>query len=95
MNIKELLLGFVNGLANVYVILIVIQALASWFREDMLYKFKAFFGFVYSVVVPFLALIKRIFPTSFRGADFSPVLAALLVELARIGIIKLIIAFIK
>jgi YggT family protein len=93
MSIQEFLIKLTGGLADLYMLFIVIRSVMTWFRYEIIYKFKGFFDFIVAAVDPFLGFIRRILPVTIGMLDLSPILALILVSLAKQGMIWLIVRF--
>lgn len=87
---KEILLSTVNAAATSYMILILLRAVLSWV-PSLAVKMGAAAQILYGVVDPFFVLIRRIMPVSGGRVDFAPVVAILLVEVARKALLFVII----
>ncbi len=94
-SLRTLLIDIVQGVATLYMMLVMIRVLMTWLRQDVLAQYHKFFAFVASLTDPFLNFIRRIFPFAIGRVDFSPVLALIIVELVKYGIIRLFILLIK
>ena len=73
-------LRFVDAVYYVYLLLIFVYILLSWFRLPYSTWFSHIERFLYDVVNPFLALFRRFLPTLRLGAmglDLSPMLVIL------------------
>ena len=66
----------VQRLANIYIILIILRAVLSWFAVD---PYNPLYRFLISITEPVLAPIRRILP--FSGIDLSPFIAILLIQI--------------
>jgi YggT family protein len=80
----------VDAAAAIYVLMICIRAFMTWLRPEAIYQFKQFFDLIAGLTDPFLKFIRRFFPVNFGRVDISPVIAVLLVEIARFMLISLI-----
>ncbi|MFP4466408.1 MAG: YggT family protein [Candidatus Goldiibacteriota bacterium] len=87
---KNFILAFIDGLTQIYIILIVIRAFMTWLRQDVVLRFRGFFVFVASLVDPLLLWIRRLFPTAAGGIDIAPIIAILVVMLLKTGFIMLV-----
>ncbi len=74
----ETIIRFVQILANVLVVAIIIRAIISWVmpREN-----SGFTRVLLDVTEPVLAPIRRVLPP-LGGIDFSPILAMILIQIA-------------
>ena len=75
------------NIVNVYVFIIIIWAVLSWFRGR-----KGFVSDLYKaldkIVAPFINLFKRFIPTA-GGMDFSPIIAILILQVLARFIVSL------
>lgn len=78
-----LLNNLIQTIATIYIILIIIRAFMTWIKPEILYAYTSFFAFISAIVDPFLNFIKRFIPIVYRGFDFSPIIAILLVEIIK------------
>ncbi len=78
-----IIINTIQTVVTIYIILIIIRAFMSWIRPEVLYAYNSFFGFVAALVDPFLNIIRRIIPIVYRGFDFSPIIAILIVEILK------------
>ncbi len=70
------MIGLIQSLANLYIIIIIIRAVISWFSVD---PYNPVYRFLILVTEPVLEPIRRILP--FTGVDFSPFVAILLIQI--------------
>jgi len=70
------MISIIQRLANIYVILIILRAVLSWFSIN---PYNSAYRFLINVTEPVLAPIRRILP--FGGIDFSPFIAILLIQI--------------
>ncbi len=80
----------VKAAATCYMILILLRTAFTWIPQFAA-KLGMAAGIITGVVDPFLFFIRKIMPVSAGRVDFAPVVAILLVEVARKGLIFLII----
>jgi YggT family protein len=73
--------NFITGIAkvlsivlNLYMWLIIIRALVSWFSPDL---YNPFYQFLIRITEPVLGYIRRILPMRAAGMDLSPIVALL------------------
>jgi len=85
-----IIINIIQTIATIYIILIIIRAFMSWIRPEVLYAYNSFFAFVSVMTDTFLSLIRRVIPLVFRGIDFTPVVAILIVEILKNAIILLL-----
>ena len=76
--------GFIASLLDIYILIILIRALMSWF---MLNHQSKFYYFLVRITEPVLGPIRRILPR--MRVDFSPVIAIILIQII-ISILNLI-----
>lgn len=88
--IINILINIINTIVTIYIILIIIRAIMTWIRPEVLYAYNSFFAFVSVLTDPFLLFIRRIVPLVFSGFDFTPVVAILIVEIFKNIIIFLL-----
>lgn len=67
---------FLANLIHIYVIIIVIRAVISWFPID---RFNPLYVALIKITEPVLRPIRNLIPTA--GVDFSPFIAILILEL--------------
>jgi YggT family protein len=84
------LYNLLDNLCNVYVIIILIRAIMSWFIRD---PYNPLFRFVISMTEPALAPIRRILP-DMGGMDFSPILLILIIQYLIRGFLLKVLFFI-
>lgn len=83
------LIRLVDWIASVYSLLILIRVLLSWVNPD---PYNQIVQFIYRFTEPLLSRIRRILPNQWGGMiDFSPIIAFLLIELVKRGVIQLLI----
>lgn len=70
------MIGVVQSLANLYIIIIIIRAVMSWFSVN---PYNPVYQFLILITEPVLEPIRRILP--FTGVDFSPFIAILLIQI--------------
>lgn len=79
--------GILVGLIRFYELLIVVYVLMSWFPvRGMLYDVYSVLG---SVVEPYLGIFRRVIP-AFGGIDFSPWVAIIVLDFARVALATLV-----
>lgn len=89
---QEITVSAVNAAATCYMILILLRAAFSWVPQ-LAVKLGEAARIITGLVDPFLSFISRILPVSAGRVDFAPVVAILLVEVARKGLIFLVVRF--
>jgi len=82
-NIHIIIVDIINGMATVYMFLILIRSLMTWLRQEVIAKFFGFFDAVAKVTDPVLNLIRKFFPSYIGRVDLSPFIALLLVEIIK------------
>ncbi|MCX8093556.1 MAG: YggT family protein [Candidatus Goldbacteria bacterium] len=85
-----IIINLIQAIATIYIFLIIIRALMSWIKSEVLYAHSSFFAFVSVLTDPFLNLIRRFIPLIYRGFDFSTVVAIFIVEILKNAIIFLL-----
>jgi len=70
------IMGFIASLLDIYILIILVRALMSWFMIS--YQSK-FYSFLVRITEPVLAPIRRILPR--MRIDFSPVIAIILIQI--------------
>jgi|DewCreStandDraft_4_1066084.scaffolds.fasta_scaffold12520_3 YggT family protein len=78
-----IIINIIHTIAAIYIILIIIRALVTWIKPQILFAYNSFFSFVSSLTDPFLMIIRRFIPVIYSGFDFSPVVAILIVEILK------------
>jgi YggT family protein len=78
MSIKYLL----ASLIDIYVIVIIIRVIVSWFSIPANRSFLLFYEFLYRLSDPLLNMVRRFMPGS-ATVDFSPVVAILILYLLK------------
>ncbi len=81
-NILFVLLRALDMAASLYVYVLVIRALVSWFSPD---PYNSLYRFLINITEPVLSRIRRFVPTP--GIDFSPFIALLLIQFVVKGFI--------
>jgi len=84
----EIAIRLLEAGAIFYIIMIAVTAFSSWLKPEVISAYRPFFAFAASVAYPVIAFVRRVFPVNVGRADFSPVVAIVLVEA-----VKLIIVF--
>ena len=80
------LLYLIDWLLRIYVFIIIIRAIISWFSPD--YS-NPLIHFIIIVTEPILSPIRKLIPT--RRIDLSPIIVILIIELIRTQILNAII----
>ena len=84
------LMSLVEGVAAIYILIIIARILMAWFKQDIIEKYYSFFRIVIALTDPLFILIRRYIPASVGRMDFSPLIAIVVVLVVK-GIIILII----
>ncbi|MCG0238982.1 MAG: YggT family protein [Firmicutes bacterium] len=96
MSVKETLIQALLLFGRIMDMLILVRVLMSWFRPQVWSRETQWFfraeEFVVRLTEPVLAPIRRILPTGGLGLDFSPIVAAILLEIVIKTAITLIAA---
>ena len=66
---------FLANLIDIYIIIIVVRAIISWFPIN---RYNPFIIALYNITEPVLKPIRRLIPIS--GIDFSPLIVILILE---------------
>ena len=79
----SLLAYAVYWFCDVLVMLIVVEAIMSWFVPAMPYQLQRIYGFLQSLTEPFLRPFRMLFSrfTASMGIDFSPILAIFVIQM--------------
>ena len=75
-----------DTLLQVYVYIVIIRALISWFNPD---PRNQLYRLLYDITEPVLMRIRRILP-DMRGIDISPIILILLIHLTRVVVLGLL-----
>ncbi|WP_088553901.1 YggT family protein [Calderihabitans maritimus] len=75
---------------NILDLLIIARVLLSWVRPD---PYNPIVRFIYETTEPILAPFRRIMPRGTIPIDFSPLLALLVLDLARRLLIQILLGF--
>ncbi len=90
MIISNLLIAIANVLnlaLSLFVWLIIIRALISWFSPD---PYNPLFQFLYRITEPILSLVRNALP-NFGGIDISPIVVLLAIEFLKGFLIRFLI----
>lgn len=82
------LIDFINRLFQLYNFLILIRVIFSWVDAS---PYNPVVQFIYKVTEPILAPFRGILKIGGMGFDFSPIIAYIVLEFLRRGIINLLI----
>jgi YggT family protein len=74
-------------LLQAYELILIIRVLMSWFRPK---QSNVAVIWIYRITEPVLAPIRRMFPLSGLGMDFSPVIAFVLIEIIKTIVFRLL-----
>ena len=74
------LANIIDGTATFFMLLILIRALMTWLRQDVLMRFYKVFKFVAGIIDPLMNFTARILPVRLGMIDFTPVVALFIVE---------------
>jgi YggT family protein len=84
---------FVNAVFLVYILLVLVHILLSWFQLPYNPWLNRIRGFLYDVVEPYLRIFRRFIPPlriGGGGLDLSPMLGIALLYVARTVVVALI-----
>lgn len=81
----------IEWIANFYYLILFVRVLFSWVNPD---PFNPVVQFIYRMTEPLLSRIRRILPLRLSMFDFSPIVAFLLIELVKRGLIQILIRFV-
>ncbi len=90
MTIKEAVISFIGGAADLYTLFVFIRVLATWLRYDIQMKFSSVISFTVRIVDPALRFVRRIFPFMAGSIDLSPVILVIFVMVVKNGLIFLV-----
>lgn len=85
-DVVETIREFVNAVFLVYILLILIYILSSWFRLPYNLWLNRFRGFLYDVCNPYLSIFRRFLPVARIGGfglDLSPIVGIIVLFVAR------------
>ena len=83
-NLLIAIAGVLDLALSIFVWLIIIRALISWFNPD---PYTTLYQFLYSITEPVLSLVRNSMP-NFRGIDISPIIVLLAVEFLRTFLVQ-------
>ena len=81
----------VSGLLQLYIIVIFVRIILSWFPIQPDSVFAQIYRFVYAITEPVLGPIRRLMPgvgVGGMGLDFSPIIVLLLLQIILIPIVQ-------
>ena len=80
---SSLLACAVYWFCDILVMLIVVEAIMSWFVPAMPYQLQRIYGFIQTLTEPFLRPFRMLLQrfTYSIGIDFSPILAILVIQM--------------
>jgi YggT family protein len=84
-NIIEGIALALRMLLDAYWWIIIIRALISWVNPD---PYNPIVRFLYAATDPVLYRVRRWFPISFSGIDFSPILVLVAIYFLEIAVVK-------
>lgn len=90
-----LLITFVRLAFQVYIWLIIIRVILSWFRMPFTERLGPILVFIYDITEPVLAFFRNLMPSVMiggAGIDFSPIVAILVLQLLQSLVIRLLLA---
>ena len=88
--------SFVNAVFLVYILLILIFILSSWFQLPSNVWLNRFRSFLYDVCEPYLRVFRRILPVARLGGvglDLSPIVGIIVLVIARIVTLRILDQF--
>lgn len=74
-------------LINFYILIIVAAALVSWVRLD---PYNPLVQMLYRLTAPVYVWLRRFFPTSINGIDFSPLIVAVVLKFIDLSLIRIL-----
>ena len=80
------LYNILDTLLQIYVYIVIIRALISWFNPD---PRNQLYRLLYDITEPVLLRIRRILP-DMRGIDISPIVLILLIHLTRVVVLNIL-----
>ena len=83
-----LLIGLVQTVFDIYWVILIVRVLMSWVQVD---PYNPLVRLLYALTEPLLAPIRRRLPPT-TGIDFSPIVAFIIVYLARQIVVSLLIS---
>lgn len=89
MSLNYYLINVISLAVEVYIWLIVARVLLSFLRPR---TYHPVFRFIYEITEPLLAPLRRILPPA-MNIDFSPLVAIIILEIARTLLISLVRTF--
>ncbi len=84
-NFISALATVVDIVLNIFMILIFVRAIASWFSPD---PYNPLYQFLIRVTEPVLRYIRRFIPVSFGMMDITPVIAILIIIFLRVFLVQ-------
>lgn len=91
-----LLITFVRLAFQVYIWLIIIRVILSWFRTPFTERLRPILLFIYDITEPVLGFFRRLIPSAMiggAGIDFSPIVAIIVLQLLQSLVINFLVAF--
>jgi uncharacterized protein YggT (Ycf19 family) len=74
------LVNVIDGIADLFMLLILIRSLMTWLRQDVLERYYRVFRVVSMLVDPLMNFTSRLFPVRIGRVDFTPLVALFFVE---------------
>lgn len=87
---STVLINLIYTLVNFYTILICVWCLMTWLPRSEGSLVSDIFAVIGSLVTPYLNLFRKIIPST-MGVDFSPVIAIIVLNLARRLLVSIIL----
>jgi YggT family protein len=82
-NLYGLIRDIIQGVATLFMFLILIRSLMTWLKQEVIARFYGFFSAVAKITDPFLNFIRKVFPSYIGRVDLSPLIALFLVEIIK------------
>ena len=83
-NLISAIANVLNLILSLFVWLIIIRALISWFNPD---PYNTLFQFLYRITEPVLSIVRNAMP-NLGGIDISPIVVLLAVEFLKSFLVK-------
>ncbi|MEE8320079.1 MAG: YggT family protein [bacterium] len=84
-NFVSALATVIDIVLNIFMILIFVRAIASWFSPD---PYNPLYQFLIRVTEPLLRYIRRFIPVNFGMMDITPVIAILIIIFLRVFLVQ-------
>lgn len=75
-NFIEAIAKVLSLILNIYMFLVVVRAIASWFAMD---PYNPIYQFLIRITEPVLGYVRRLFPIRAGMVDFSPIIVILVI----------------